>query len=413
MEGGKVMSEKRNVLVGQSGGPSSAINATLAGVVEQAFASEKVGKIYGMVHGIKGVLEDWIIDIGQPLSGPAELGRLIHTPSSALGSCRHKLKSVQDDPEAYKTIFERFAQYNIGYFVYIGGNDSMDTVKKLSEYAKEHGIDVAIMGAPKTIDNDLHGMDHSPGFASAAKYISTTFAEIWCDAKVYDYPTVTIVETMGRHVGWLCAASAVARAQGGAPHLIYLPEVPFDDAKFLEDLKNQMALRPAVVVAISEGIKYANGTYVCEDESNVRVDAFGHKTLSGACRVLEGLITNSIDCKVRCVDLSVLQRCAGHLASSVDLHESRILGSISLSRALDGISGEVSVLNRISDNPYSVEYSTVPACTIANHEKAVPREWINQRGNDVTEEFIKYVTPLLGGSFGSDLSEGYPKHFRF
>jgi len=407
------MSEKKNVLVGQSGGPTSAINATLAGVVEHALTSENVGKIYGTMHGIKGVLEDWIIDIGTPLSAPQELGRLIHTPSSALGSCRHKLKSEHDDPEAYKTIFERFAQYNIGYFVYIGGNDSMDTVNKLSEYALDHGIDVAIMGAPKTIDNDLYGMDHSPGFASAAKYIATTFAEVWCDAKVYDYPTVTIVETMGRHVGWLCAASAVARAQGGAPHLIYLPEVPFDNAKFLEDIKEQLAQRPAVVVAVSEGVKRADGKYVCEDEGNVKVDAFGHKNMGGACRVLEGILTNHMDIKVRCVDLSILQRCAGHLASSVDLHESRMLGSIALSRALDGVSGEVSVLNRVSDNPYRVEFSTVPACTIANHEKAVPREWINERGNDVTQELVDYVTPLLGGLFGSDLSEGYPKHFRF
>jgi len=408
------MSEKKNVLVGQSGGPSSAINATLAGVVEQAFASEKVDKVYGMSHGIKGVLEGWIIDIGTPLSGPAELGRLIHTPSSALGSCRYKLKSAKDDPAAYKTIFERLKQYNIGYFVYIGGNDSMDTVKKLSEYAKANGItDIAIMGAPKTIDNDLHGMDHSPGFASAAKYIATTFAEIWCDARVYDYPTVTIVETMGRHVGWLCAASAVARAQGEAPHLIYLPEVTFDDAKFLEDVKAQLAKSPAVVIAISEGIKRANGSYVGEDENCAKVDAFGHKTLSGACEVLASLIKNSMDVKVRTVNMSILQRCAGHLASSVDLHESRILGSIALSRALDGVSGQVSVLNRVSDNPYRVEYSTVPSDTIANHEKAVPREWINARGNDVTEELVNYVTPLLGGVFGSDLSAGYPKHFRF
>ncbi|MCL2858006.1 MAG: 6-phosphofructokinase [Oscillospiraceae bacterium] len=407
------MSEKRNVLVGQSGGPSSAINATLAGVVEQALTSAKVDKVYGMKHGIKGVLEDWIIDIGIPLGGPAEQKRLIHTPSSALGSCRYKLKSAQDDPAAYKTIFERFKQYNIGYFVYIGGNDSMDTVKKLSEYAKEHGIDVAIMGAPKTIDNDLHGMDHSPGFASAAKYIATTFAEVWCDAKVYDYPTVTIVETMGRHVGWLCAASAVARAQGNAPHLIYLPEVAFDDSAFLEDVKAQLAKSPAVVIAISEGIKRADGKYVCEDEGNVTVDAFGHKNMGGACRVLENLIRSKMNIKVRCVDLSILQRCAGHLASSVDLHESRILGSIALSRALEGVSGQVSVLNRVSDDPYRVEYSTVPSYTIANHEKPVPREWINARGNDVTEELVKYVTPLLGGLFGSDLSAGYPKHFGF
>jgi len=408
------MAAKKNVLVAQSGGPSSAINATLAGVVERALTSDKVDKIYGAQHGIKGVLCDQIIDIGAVLSGPAALNRLIHTPSSALGSCRHKMKSPADDPASYTTIFERFAQYNIGYFVYIGGNDSMDTVKKLSDYAAEKGIkDVAIMGAPKTIDNDLHGMDHSPGFASAAKYIATTFAEVWCDAKVYDFPTVTIVETMGRHVGWLCASSAVARRMGQAPHLIYLPEVPFDNAKFLEDVKAQMKKSPAVVIALSEGIKRADGSYVCEDESNVKVDAFGHKHLAGACRVLADIVSNNIDCKVRSIELSLLQRCAGHLASSVDLAESRTLGAMSLGRALEGVSGEVSVLNRISDSPYKVAYSTVPSSTIANLEKAVPREWINERGNDVTQELVNYVLPLLGGNFGSDISAGYPQHLSF
>ena len=407
------MAEKRNVLVAQSGGPSSAINATLAGVVERALTSEKVDKIYGARHGVKGVLNDWIIDIGAVLCGPAQMNLLIHTPSSALGSCRHKMKSFQDDPGSYKKIFERFAQYNIDYFVYIGGNDSMDTVNKLSKYAAEQGIDVAVMGAPKTIDNDLHGMDHSPGFASAAKYIATTFAEVWCDAKVYDFPTVTIVETMGRHVGWLCAASAVARGMGEAPHLIYLPEVAFDDAAFLEDVKAQMAKSNAVVIAVSEGIKRADGKYVCEDEGNVKVDAFGHKNMGGASRVLADIISNNIDCKVRSIELSLLQRCAGHLASSVDLSESRTLGAMSLSRALEGVSGEVSVLNRIGDNPYRVAYSTVPATTIANLEKAVPREWINERGNDVTQELVDYVLPLLGGDFGSDTSAGYPQHLSF
>ena len=404
---------RKNVLVGQSGGPTSAINATLAGVVEQALISGKAGKVYGAKHGIKGVLEDWIIDIGQPLSAPRALIDLIHTPSSALGSCRHKLKRPQDDPQSYKIIFERLAQYDIGYFVYIGGNDSMDTTNKLSEYAVAHGIDVKIVGAPKTIDNDLHGMDHSPGFASAERYIATTFAEIWCDANVYDFPTVTIVETMGRHVGWLCAASAVARRMGEAPHLIYLPEIPFDDAKFLEDVREKMAKHTAVVIAISEGIMRPDGSYVCEDASNVKVDAFGHKHMGGACKVLEDIISNNIDCKVRSIELSLLQRCAGHLVSPIDLSESKALGAMAMSRALAGGSGEVSVLNRVSDNPYRVEYSTVPATTIANLEKAVPREWINERGNDVTEELVQYMLPLIGGVFGSDLSSGYPRHFSF
>jgi len=403
----------KNVLVAQSGGPSSAINATLAGVVEQALISEKVGKIYGSRHGIKGVLDDRIIDIGTPLSSPQALMSLIHTPASALGSCRFKLKDASSDPEIYKTIFKCLERYDIGYFVYIGGNDSMDTVNKLSQYADSQGIEIYIMGAPKTIDNDLYGMDHSPGFGSAAKYIATTFSEIWCDAKVYDIPSVTIVETMGRHVGWLCASSALARKTGEAPHLIYLPEISFDDQKFLEDVREQLARHPAVVIAISEGIRRASGEFVCEDKSNVEVDAFGHKRMSGASRVLEALISNNIDCKVRSIDLSLMQRCAGHLASSVDLSESKTLGAMAINRALEGVRGEVPVLRRISSDPYRVEYSTVRASTIANQEKAVPREWINERGNFVTDDLIRYVTPLLGGTFGSDLSQVYPNHFTF
>ncbi len=402
--------KKRNVLVAQSGGPTSAINATLAGVVEQAAISGKVGKVYGAKHGIKGVLEDNLIEIGEMLQETHAMLRLIHTPSSALGSCRHKLKSAEDDPATYKAIFDTLARYDIGYFVYIGGNDSMDTVHKLSEYAQEQGIDVAIMGAPKTIDNDLYGMDHSPGFGSAARYIATTFSEIWCDARVYDYPTVTIVETMGRHVGWLCAASAMARKTGDAPHLIYLPEIPFDDNKFLEDVKEQLAQNPAVVIAISEGIKRANGKYVNEDNGNAKVDAFGHMHMGGAGRVLEDLINDNIECKVRCIDFSLMQRCAAHLASPVDLAESKILGAMSLSRALEGVSGEVSVLTRLSDTPYRVEYSTVHATTIANLEKAIPREWINARGNFVTDDLIRYVEPLLGVPFGE---EGCAKHLSF
>ncbi len=393
---------KRNVLVAQSGGPTAAINATLAGVVEQAVISGKVGKVYGAKYGIKGVLADDLIDISEILQETHAMLRLIHTPSSALGSCRHKLKSAEDDPDTYKTIFDTFARYDIGYFVYIGGNDSMDTVHKLSEYAIKQGIDVAIMGAPKTIDNDLYGMDHSPGFGSAARYIATTFAEIWCDAKVYDTPAVTIVETMGRHVGWLCASSALARKVGAAPQLIYLPEVPFDDNKFLEDVEEQLSLSPSLVIAISEGIRRADGKFVNEDAGNAKVDAFGHKHMGGACRVLENLINNHMECKVRCIDLSLMQRCAAHLASPVDLAEAKALGAMSLARALEGVSGEVSVLTRVSDHPYRVEYSTVHATTIANREKAIPREWINARGNFVTDELIRYVEPLIGVPFSRE-----------
>jgi len=386
----------KNVLVAQSGGPTAAINATLAGVAEQAAISGKVDKIYGARHGIKGVLGGQVIDIGERLASPQEMLRLISTPSSALGTCRFKLKSAQEDPESYKLIFETLSRYNIGYFVYIGGNDSMDTVNKLSAYAMEKGLDISVMGAPKTVDNDLYGMDHSPGFGSAAKYIATTFSEIWCDAKVYDYPTITIVETMGRHVGWLCAASALARKTGNAPHLIYLPEIPFEDDKFIEDVKEQASLSAAVVIAISEGIRRANGNYVGEEQAAAKVDAFGHKNMGGAVRVLESLVNHHIGCKVRCIDLSLMQRCSAHLASPIDLFESRTLGALSMRRALEGVSGEVSVINRVGDSPYRIKYSTVPASTIANREKAIPREWINARGNFVTEDVLRYIEPLIG-----------------
>ncbi|MDR2909343.1 MAG: diphosphate--fructose-6-phosphate 1-phosphotransferase, partial [Oscillospiraceae bacterium] len=295
----------KNLLIGQSGGPTAAINATLAGVVEQAFISGEVDKIYGARYGIKGVINDNLTEIGAALKDPQALINLSKTPSSALGSCRFKLPHHEKDPEIYKTIFATFARYNIGYFIYIGGNDSMDTVNKLSCYATEQNLDIRIMGAPKTVDNYIYGMDHSPGFGSAARYIATTFSELWLDASVYDVPTITIVETMGRHVGWLCASAALARKNGDAPHLIYMPEIPFEYEKFLEDVKEQLALHPAVVIAISEGIRKADGSFVSEDGRNARVDSFGHKSMGGACHVLDDFLSERIEgAKIRCIDLS-------------------------------------------------------------------------------------------------------------
>jgi 6-phosphofructokinase 1 len=394
----------KNVLVAQSGGPSVAINATLAGVFERAATSADVGAVLGALYGIKGVIDGNIINVSEKLSDPNKIKQLIHTPSSALGSCRLKLKTPEEDSQTYEAIFKTLKKYNIGWFIYIGGNDSMDTVQKLTKYAKDNNItEIAIMGAPKTIDNDLYGMDHSPGFGSAAKYICTTFSEIWCDCKVYDIPAVTLVEVMGRHTGWLTASSVLAvNSYCEAPHLIYLPEIPFDNARFIDDVQEKLKQSTAVLIAVSEGIKYANGTFVGESEQSGVVDVFGHKYLSGAARTLEARIRAEIGCKVRAIDLSLMQRCAGHLASSNDLTEAKLLGVTALDRAFRGISGEVSVINRISNSPYSVTYSTVPVAEIANREKLIPREWINQRGNYVTPEMVEYLSPLIEGDFGAN-----------
>jgi len=399
----------KNVLVAQSGGPSVAINATLAGVFERAATSADVGDVLGALYGIKGVINDEIINVSEKLSDPNMIKQLIHTPSSALGSCRLKLGTPGEDEETFKTIFETLRKRNIGWFIYIGGNDSMDTVQKLTNYAKEKNItDISIMGAPKTIDNDLCGMDHSPGFGSAAKYIYTTFSEIWCDCKVYDVPAVILVEVMGRHTGWLTASSALTSLQCEAPHLIYLPEVPFDDMQFIEDVHEKLKESPAVLIAVSEGIKYADGSFVGEFEQSGVMDVFGHKYLSGAARSLEALVRSKIGCKVRAIELSLMQRCAGHLASSNDLTEAKLLGVTALDRALHGISGEVSVVNRISNSPYRVTYGTLPVSEIANREKHIPREWINKRGNYVTQEMITYLTPLIEGDFGVKTHHGVP-----
>ena len=385
-----------NVLIAQSGGPTAAINATLAGVIERALTSSCVDHVYGSLHGIKGAIDDNLVMLDSLMSSPAELVRLSQTPAAALGSCRIKLPDPASNDPVYETIFNTFAKYDIGCFVCIGGNDSMDTVMKLSAYAKAHGItNISIMGAPKTIDNDLNGMDHSPGFGSAARYIATTFAEIWADCRVYDIPAVTIVEVMGRHVGWLAAAAALSTVNCKAPQLIYLPEIDFNEAEFIADVREQLAVNPAVVICVSEGIHYPGGKFIAEGDSS-QVDNFGHVRLTGAARVLEDLVLREIGCKVRSIELNLMQRCAGHIASATDLTESKMLGMTALDRALQGEGGRVSVLRRVSDKPYRVEYDTVPVQEIANLEKAVPREWINARGNFVTQEMIDYLLPLVG-----------------
>ena len=399
----------KHMLIAQSGGPSAAINATVAGVVERCMTSDKVDRIYGAVNGIKGVINGNFIDLSDTLASPEQLELLCHTPAAALGSCRLKLNNA--DEAQLGQIVDALIAKGIGYFVYIGGNDSMDTVDKLSAYIKKHNIpDLYVMGAPKTIDNDLPVTDHCPGFGSAAKYIAATFAEIVRDCEVYDIPAVTIVEVMGRNAGWLTAAAALSRENGGSgPQLIYLCERAFDTDKFIADVKRCLAQKNAVVVAVSEGVKNADGSYLSESKGR-GVDVFGHAALSGTAKVLEGLVKEQIGCKVRSIELNLMQRCAAHLASANDLSESRMLGMTAADRALNGRGGQMATILRRSDEPYRVSYSTTDIGLVANFEKKVPDGWINAEGNDVTGEMLAYLRPLVRGEVMPAVAGGIPVH---
>ena len=392
---------KKNCIIGQSGGPTAVINASLCGAAQCAMASEEIGVVYGALHGILGVLNRQLIQMDQVLTDQRAAHMLCTTPAAYLGSCRYKLPEG-DDP-VYETIFQVFKEYNIGYFFYIGGNDSMDTVWKLDRYAKAHGHDIRILGIPKTIDNDLLDTDHTPGFGSAAKYIASTVRTIGLDSAVYAVKSVTIVEIMGRNAGWLTAASALARGDGcSAPHLIYLPEVPFSNEQFIRDILscNQRGIQN-VIVAVSEGIRYEDGSYVCESMSSGQVDIFGHKYLSGTGKVLEQLVTARLGHKSRGIELSIPQRSAAFLASATDVAEAHQIGEEAVKAALSGASGRVMVFHRISDAPYQVEILSKEIEQIANGERMVPRSWIHPDGNDVTQEFLSYALPLIQG-------ESYP-----
>ena len=399
----------KHMLIAQSGGPSAAINATVAGVVERCMTSDKVDRIYGAVNGIKGVLNGNYVDLTEILSTPEQLRLLCSTPAAALGSCRLKLNNA--DEGQLGQIVDALLSREIGYFVYIGGNDSMDTVYQLSAYIKKHNIQgLSVMGAPKTIDNDLPMTDHCPGFGSAAKYIAATFAEIVRDCEVYDIPAVTIVEVMGRNAGWLTAASALSRENGGTgPQLIYLCERAFDTEQFISDVKACLAKRNAVVVAVSEGLKNADGSYLSESKGR-GVDVFGHAALSGTAKVLEGLVKEKIGCKVRSIELNLMQRCASHLASANDLSESKMLGMTAADRALNGVSGEMAIVERLSSAPYRVRYGTTDIALVANLEKKVPDSCINPQGNDVTEQMLEYLRPLVHGEVQVPMCGGVPVH---
>lgn len=401
-----------NLLVAQSGGPTAAINATIAGVMTCAFLSGKVDKVYGAVHGIQGVFEENFVDLNEKLQSAEDLRLLCQTPAAALGSCRFKLGDLESDQEQFETIIRIFRKHDIKYFIYTGGNDSMDTVDKLSKYCEKHGItDIKIVGAPKTIDNDLAEIDHCPGFGSAAKYIATTFAELERDCHVYNTKAVTIVEVMGRNAGWLTAASALARVAGGkGPDLIYLCEPEFSVDQFIEDLKKKMEEHPDVVVAISEGIKDKNGLYISEHVQAGAKDAFGHSIISGAGSVLETIVREHLGCKVRSVELNLMQRCGAHVASATDIEESKMLGMKACQCALDGETGVMAIIKRLTNKPYEVMFGSVPVSNVANKEKKVPREWINEKGNDITQELFDYMFPLIQGEPAVLCENGIPKH---
>lgn len=402
---------RKNLIVGQSGGPTAVINSSLYGVVSEGMRHpEVIEHVYGMINGIEGFLNGTVLDFAEALPGE-KLGGLKVTPGAYLGSCRYKLPESLEDP-VYPRLFKKFEEMNIGWFFYIGGNDSMDTVDKLSKYLNAKGItDITVVGAPKTIDNDLCGTDHCPGFGSAAKYIGTTFAELERDCHVYATKAVTIVEVMGRDAGWLTAASCLARANGAkGPDFIYLCEVPFSIDTFLKDVKAKLEEQDAVIIAVSEGVKNKDGRYISEEVQSSAVDSFGHSYIAGAAKVLEDAVRNEIGCKVRSIELNLMQRCAAHLASATDIQESRMLGKAACQYALEGAGGMMAAVIRTSDKPYATEFKALPVCDIANAIKSVPADYINDAGNDVTEKMVDYLTPLIQGEMNTVYENGIPKY---
>lgn len=399
----------KNMIVGQSGGPTAVINGSLYGVVSEGFKHpESIEHVYGMINGIEGFLSNQIMDM-HPLLKNGDLELIRTTPGSYLGSCRYKLPEDLNDP-VYPELFQKFEDYNIGYFFYIGGNDSMDTVSKLSRYATKIQSPIRVIGVPKTIDNDLVETDHTPGFGSAAKFVATTVREIAIDASVYDNKnSVTIVEIMGRHAGWLTAASALARKfEGDNPVLIYLPEVAFNQEEFLEKVKKALETTPNLVVCVSEGINDGNGTFICEFASDVGVDTFGHKMLTGSGKYLENLIKEKLGVKVRSVELNVSQRCSSSCLSKTDLDEADHSGAFAVNAALNGETGKMISFVRANTSPYELSFSTADVNIICNQEKAVPLSWITKDGSDVTDEFIRYAVPLIQGSVDVPTENGLP-----
>lgn len=430
-----------NLLVGQSGGPTAVINGSLYGVVSEGLANPEIDNVIGMINGIEGFLANHTMDMA-PLKENGELERIRTTPGSYLGSCRYKLPEDLSDP-VYPELFQKFTEKEISYFFYIGGNDSMDTVSKLSRYAATVGSDIRIIGVPKTIDNDLVLTDHTPGYGSAAKYVASTVREIAIDASVYDNkPSVTIVEIMGRHAGWLTAASALARKEAGDnPLLIYLPEAPFELAQFNDDLKKAFEKTANVIVCVSEGIRDHGGRFICEYSTEAQVDTFGHKMLAGCGKILENYIRNQFGVKVRSVELNVNQRCSGLTVSGTDLNEAEMAGRFGVQAALDGHTGQMVAFERETDTAASEPVHAATAVSnaadldsasascvkhsntvykihpvlkdvnlICNQEKKVPAEWITKNGTDVSDDFLAYSQPLIQGDVSHIMENGLPKY---
>ena len=404
---------KRNVIVGQSGGPTAAINSSLAGVYRTA-KDRGAQKVYGMLHGVQGLLEENYIDLADHIKTELDVELLKRTPAAFLGSCRYKLPEIHENREVYDKIFEILEKLDIEAFIYIGGNDSMDTIKKLSDYAIITGFSTRFIGCPKTIDNDLALTDHTPGYGSAAKYIGTSMKEIIRDSFCLETENgiVTIVEIMGRNAGWLTGSAALSEGEDcEGPDLIYLPETKFDLQAFGRRVKDLLEKKTSIVVAVSEGIRTEDGTYVCELGNNIDyVDAFGHKQLAGSATYLANLIGKEVGCKTRAIELSTLQRSASHAASRVDILEAYQVGGAAVKAADEGDTGKMVVLQRLSDDPYQCGTEVKDVHKIANDEKLVPREWVNEEGTYVTSEFISYVRPLIQGDVSPVMVDGIPRH---
>ena len=401
----------KNVIVGQSGGPTAVINSSLLGVFKTA-KDRGADIVYGMVHGIKGLLDRNIVDLSSQIKNDLDMDLLKRTPSSFLGSCRYKLPDIEGNEKTYDEIFKILKEYNIYAFFYIGGNDSMDTIKKLSDYGEKIKSPIRFMGVPKTIDNDLAITDHTPGYGSAAKYIASTTKEIIRDGLVYDYPVVSIIEVMGRNAGWLTAAAALAKGEDcEGVDLIYLPERVFDLDKFLAKVGELYKQKRSVVIAVSEGVKIADGRYVCELADHVDyVDAFGHKQLAGTARFLAAKVAEKYGVKTRAIELSSLQRCASHITSRIDVTEAFNAGGAAVKTAFEGMSGQVITLKRVSEDPYMCITEPVDVHFIANVEKKVPDEWINADGTYVEDALVHYIRPLIQAEIAPLWVDGLPRH---
>ena len=406
------MSELKGAcIIGQSGGPTSVINASAYGVIDTALKSGAITQVLGAEHGIKGVLNDRLFDMG--LEDPEELRLLKYTPSSALGSCRYKIADPQLDDTDYKRILEVFKKHDVRYFFYNGGNDSMDTCNKISKYMQKVGYECRIMGVPKTIDNDLYGTDHCPGFASAAKYVATSCMELYHDSRVYDKNMICVVEIMGRHAGWLAGSASVATYMGQGPDLIYLPEVDFDMEQFIADVRRIYEATGECFVAVSEGIHDKNGTLIAEyGVENAPVDAFGHKQLGGLASTLVNILRGHLgNVKMRGIELSLLQRCAAHCASETDVQEAFLAGKSAVEYAVNGVTDKMVAFRRgkNAEGDYQCEIELLDLVDVANTEKKVPRDWLNEAGNGLNQKYIDYVLPLLQGAPKLVYENGLPR----